>query len=129
ELGHDLCAHAAVAANDEVLVEVVQVPLQLALSPVPAKRVVCKRLGKNAKAIQHGSHAEDDEARGEDAPGGSLRMDLCVTDRADGDDHHVERVEQVPAIDQRVTGDAKDDDDAEEGQREPETAKWMLGVH
>src|SRR5450759_5199844 len=52
-------------------------------------------------------------------------MDLRVADGADGDDHHVEGIEQVPSVDHHVAGDAVQDDHAEQDDRQ---AKTQQGV-
>src|SRR6202171_5041506 len=66
ELGDDLSPDSPVAAEDEVVAEVVQAALQLPLSPVIAKRVVGEGFGEYSESIEHGSHAGDDERRGEE---------------------------------------------------------------
>src|SRR4029077_1229125 len=50
-------------------------------------------------------------------------MNLPVADRADRDDDHVERIEQVPPIDQHVAGDPVNDDHREQDYRKAKPIK------
>src|SRR5579859_4852160 len=120
ELSHDLGPHAAVAADDEVVTEVVQVSLQLTLSPVFAERVVSQGFGEDAYAIKHGRDANHDQGHREDPACRPLRMDFPVADGADGDDHHVEGIQQVPTIYYNEAATTERDHTAEEDQGEPE---------
>jgi len=56
-------------------------------------------------------------------------VDLGVADRADRDDHHVEGVEDVPAVDEHVAGDADHDHDGEQGEGETKAEQRMLRSH
>src|SRR5438270_4562490 len=105
------------------------ISLQLSLSPVPAECIVRQRLSENTKAVKHRRHADHDQAGREQPSRRALRMNLRVPDGADRDDDHVERVEQVPAVDQPVTDDPDHDHDAEQHRRESKTAERVLHFH
>src|SRR4029077_12520047 len=83
ELGHDLSADTAVATDDEMVAQRIEVSLQLALSPIPAESIVRQRLREDAEAVQHRADADHYEARGEQPARGALRVHLGVADGAD----------------------------------------------
>src|SRR5438067_2515428 len=107
----------------------VEIPLQTSLSPIPAECIVRQCLRKYTEAVEHRGDTDDDEAGREEPSRGPLRMDLRVPDGADGDDDHVERVEQVPTVDQPVTGDPDHDHDGKQHRRKTKTAERMLHFH
>src|SRR5438045_1336991 len=125
ELRNDLRADAAVATDDEVVPQPVQVSLQLALPPISAECIVRQRFREDAEPVKHGADADNDQTRREQPAGGSLRMHLGVTDCADRDDDHVEGVEQAPAVDEHVARNAEQDHDAEQDCGEAEPRQWM----
>src|SRR5438552_771859 len=114
ELDDDLGADTSVAAHDEVVAELLKRVLHLPLSPEHAECVFGERLGEDAETEQHRTYPDHYQHRAEGAARDRLRMDLAVADRADGDDRHEEGVEQVPALDKRVAGDAERDHDREQ---------------
>ena len=125
ELDDDLGPDAAVTANDEVVAQILQPALHLALSPEDAEAVLGERLGEYAESEQHGTDTEHDQDGREGAARRGLRMELAVADGADRDDRHVEGVEQAPAVDEHVARDPDDDDDSEQRRREPEAQERM----
>jgi len=108
---------------------VVQVTLQLPVSPIPAEGIVRQSLRENAEAVKHGPDADDDQAGREQPSRRALGVDLGVADRADGNDHHVKRVQQRPAVDHHVAGDADGDDDREQDGGKAKASERMLQSH
>src|SRR5438309_1875607 len=129
EFPDDLGAHPAVAADDQVVTELTDLPLQPADPPEFEEMPLAERLREDAKAVEHGTDAANDQHRGEDAARRSQRVDLGEAHRRDGDDRHVEGVEQAPTLDQEVAGGAEDDDDREQdgGQPEPREGVFDAG--
>ena len=102
ELSDDLGTDAAVPADDVVVAQALEPVLQLPPSPVLAEPVRGQDLGEDPERVEHRSDATDDQGRGEHATDRAQRVDLAEPDGGDRADSHVERVERVPALEQRI---------------------------
>jgi hypothetical protein len=82
------------------------------VSPLVLLVVVDELRQSNSAVRQRGSAHDDDPGRderdGKDLPLGIERLDLVEADRGQGDDGHIQGVQQAPALDQLVTDRAVD---------------------
>ena len=119
ELARDDASHAPEAAQDEVVLQLIE----HACAPPDFEPFGEAPLGEQRHEEREGVEerpdaAQDDEHR-ERAAGLRQRMDLAVPDGRDGDDRHVERVPQVPTLDEGVADRADDRDGRNQGRHQP----------
>src|SRR6516225_455318 len=74
------------------------------------------------KKINHASDANEYEADGEQPALRAQRFDLAEADRGDGDDRHIQSVNERHVFDRYVAAGAKEDDEQDPGQRKTKAA-------
>ncbi len=117
-LGDDV-PHAAEAADDEMLLEVVEHARAPAPDPPLLKVTFDQPSHQEGERVEHGRDPEDHDPDVEDAPGVRQRVHFHVADRRHRHDGHVERVEDRPALDDDVAGRAGPDHGDEQDDRQP----------
>ena len=114
-------ADPAVAAQDVVARKLVDCLDHSFGLPSSARRLNHKVLGHDADRAEDEPDPHDRKDHRPDAAGIGERLDFSETDGGEGDDRHVERIEQSPArldddVARRTDDDAADDD----GQPDPD---------
>ena len=92
-------ADAAEAANDVVILQIVDHAFFPPLADGVAELEFDDGLGHGADGDEDGGDAEDDEEGIEDASGARERMDLAVAHRGHGGQRHVEGIERRVVVD------------------------------
>ena len=118
EFPRDDLAHAAVAAEDEVVSELVEHACQ----PLPLPPLRPFSFGEQAheqrERKEERAHAGEQDDDRPCLAGARHAVHLTVPDRRHRDDGHVERIPHVPTLDFDIAEGADDDDDKEKGDRQ-----------
>jgi hypothetical protein len=81
------------------------------------------QLGRRLQGEEQRRHPEGDERDGEDPARRAERVHLGEAHRGQGDDRHVQRVQQAPALEQAVAGHPVGDGHHQQHQRQPEAGQ------
>jgi len=121
-VGHR-ASDAAIGADHGVLVESADATVHALPPQYPSQLPGHHQLGHHAKTHKQRHHAGEDERDGEDLPLGVERLDFVEADRGQGDDGHVQGIQQAPALKDSVADYAVAGDRYQQQQRQAEPDK------
>ena len=95
-------AHAAVAANDIVTFQLIDLFVQFSSPQNKANAPLHQKLDDRTYHVKEVADPQDDEDQGEYSPGDTQGLNFAVAHRRQRDHGHIKRIHEAPAFDQHV---------------------------